>query len=149
MAEPSPSELIPGKLIASRFEVAEPIGGDRSRPAFTGVDREGGGAVLLVELRAEDVARLERARSASHAHMARLIDVVPTPNGGILVAEHVAGTSLAELIRRDCPENFGRRRALGPARGGRRVGPALHGAAHGWLDPSSSSSNRRGTRRRW
>jgi len=128
---------MPGKLIASRFEVAEPIGGDRVRRAFTGTDREGGASVLLVELTAEDLERFERARSTSHAHMARLIDVIATPNGGVLVAEHVGGTTLAELVGQ-----IVRKTSVDAVRWALRVADAvsaLHaqGVAHGWLDPGA------------
>jgi hypothetical protein len=137
VAEPSPSRLETGQLFASRFEAQEPIAGDRVRRAFTGVDRESGASVILVELTAEDLPHFERARSTSHAHMARLIDLIPTPDGGVLISERVAGTTLRELLGQ-----IVRKTSVDAVRSALRVADAVsalhaNGAAHGWLDPSA------------
>ena len=85
MAERSPIKLEPGSVIASRFEVGKAVAGERSRRAFFGTDKEDTSPVLIVELTPEDVPRFERARSATHAHLARVIDVIATPTGGVLI----------------------------------------------------------------
>ena len=64
MAEPSPIELEPGSVIASRFKVGEAVAGERVRRAFIGTDQEDGSSVLIVELTSEDVPRFERARGS-------------------------------------------------------------------------------------
>ena len=136
MAAPSPIELEPGAVIASRFEVGEAVSGERSRRAFLGTDKQDGGDVLIVELTSEDVPRFERARSATHAHLARVIDLITTPTGGVLIAEHVRGVNLGELL-----QQIVRKTSVDAVRSALRIADAvsaLHAqsAAHGWLDPS-------------
>jgi hypothetical protein len=137
VAEPSPIELEPGSVIASRFEVGEAVAGERSRRAFLGTDKQDNGPVLIVELTSDDIPRFERARSATHAHLARVIDVIATPTGGVLIAEHPRGDNLSELL-----QQIIRKTSVDAVRSALRIADAvsaLHaqGAVHGWLEPAA------------
>jgi hypothetical protein len=120
--------------VASRFEIGEVVAGERSRRAFLGTDKQDNSSVLIVELTAEDLPRFERARSATHAHLAGVIDVIASPTGGVLIAEHVSGVNLSDLL-----QQIVRKTSVDAVRSALRVADAvsaLHaqGTAHGWLD---------------
>ena len=137
MAGSSPILLEPGSVVASRFEIGEAVAGERLRRAFLGRDKQDSSPVLIVELTSEDVPRFERIRAVTHAHLARVIDVLTTEAGGVLIAEHAGGASLNELL-----QQIVRKTSVDAVRSALRIADAVsalhaHGAAHGWLDPST------------
>jgi hypothetical protein len=83
------------------YDVVSPLGTGGSGEVWLAQERESADLVALKILRASnDEARREAAllTQISHDHIVRLRSTVPTPDGLVLVLDHAAGGSLAELL---------------------------------------------------
>ncbi|MEB2313350.1 MAG: protein kinase [Sorangiineae bacterium] len=123
--------------LASRFRVDERLA-DGARPRFLGTDLETERRVVLFELTAAEAEPLRPIVGLEHAHVATLLGLV---DGGdermVLVAEHVPGRTLAELLR-----ERGRRSPVAAVRAALRVADALShlhesGGVHGGVSSGS------------
>ncbi len=126
------SQLSPGATIASRYRVDELLTPDPTRPTYLGTDEQGDGRrVVLFELDAHDANGLGPVVGLEHAHLATLLELVPTGERVVLVAQHVAGQTLEELLA-----EIGHKTPLDAVRSALRVADALShihdaGGVHG------------------
>ncbi|MEA3201407.1 MAG: eukaryotic-like serine/threonine-protein kinase [Thermoplasmata archaeon] len=121
---PSAPRMEEGAVVAGRYVVHRALGAGTFGRAFEATDRADGARVVLKELRPEwsaDAAALrafrreaEVALSLSHPNVVGFRAVEPTPEGHLLVLDHVEGETLAaRLARGPMGEEDARRLARG------------------------------------
>ena len=109
--EPPPASFAPGRLVARRWEIERVLGVGGGGVVYRALDRELAETVALKTLRPEALAggpaALERfkdeirfARRISHPNVVRIHDIGEDAGTWFITMEHVAGTSLAELLAR-------------------------------------------------
>lgn len=86
------SDLQPDHKINDRFVVERKIGSG----LYEGRDAQSGDAVRVLQLPAEEVASYQTQMSSEHGYLAHVLYA----EDGVVVLEHVAGETLAELIER-------------------------------------------------
>jgi serine/threonine-protein kinase len=104
--------IVPGQLLAGRYEIGQVLGVGGSGVVYRALDRALGETVAVKTLRAEalaeDPAALERLRSEirlarriSHRNVVRTHDIGEAEGMHFITMEYVSGTSLTDLLGRE------------------------------------------------
>lgn len=99
-----PEALLPGEVVADRFEVISELGRGGQGTTFLAEDRDRGQHVAIKEMpvTSEEVDTLaERARqlqTVDHPNLLAILEVLPGAGRVLLVLEHAPGGSLADLL---------------------------------------------------
>ncbi|MEZ4228921.1 MAG: hypothetical protein R3B89_07145 [Polyangiaceae bacterium] len=120
-----------GDRISGRFQVDELLGGYALGHVALG---DGAGQeVVLVQLSADECSVMQGMETASHAHLAHVLEVAPFAPGGVLIAERVLGETLSARL-----DVVGKKQPVDAVRSTLRLADAataLHrkGAVHGGI----------------
>jgi hypothetical protein len=133
MEESNPTSLKAGLLLAGRYRLDE-AGSDGTSPVFNGVDEQTDTPIVAFEIESSFASVLAAAARVSHAHLARLREVVSLAEEGgrsAVVAERVDGQALRALLG-----EIGKKSHVDAVRSALRIADALcslhaAGGAHG------------------